>query len=117
MQLLFLFSWPEKNTKDHKCDYCERFFYQSSNLKKIVHDGNKDYKCEQCGKYVTKLSIVRKDIKIVHEGLYKRLQKSYMLFMWQIMFWRRKFKETYMVHEGVKIMISTTFFKYIDICF
>ena len=43
----------QKNTKDHKCDYCEKFFYQCSNLKtqtKIVHDGNKDYKCEQCGK-------------------------------------------------------------------
>ena len=34
-------------------DYCEKFFYQCSNLKtqtKIVHDGKKDYKCEQCGK-------------------------------------------------------------------
>ena len=42
-----------KDHKDHKCDYCEKFFSQCSNLKsqtKIVHDGNKDYKCEQCGK-------------------------------------------------------------------
>ena len=49
--VLILIIW--KNTKDHKCDYCEKFFYQCSNLKtqtKIVHDGKKDYKCEQCGK-------------------------------------------------------------------
>ena len=42
-----------KDPKDHKCDYCEKY-YQCSILKtqiKIVNDGNKDYKYEHCGKY------------------------------------------------------------------
>ena len=38
---------------NHKCNYCEKLFFQVNYLKKHIirnHEGHKDYKCEPCDK-------------------------------------------------------------------
>ena len=62
---------------NYKCDFCDKAFSQSANLKVNInnfHNKIKNYKCEFCDKAYTAYINLKYHITIVHYGLKKKLQ-------------------------------------------
>ena len=63
----------EESTENYNfvCDFCAKRFYSSSHLKRHVlqhHSENKE-KCPICGKTFSVANVLRRHIKIIHEGV------------------------------------------------
>ena len=57
--------------RNHKCDYCGKFYTRMTNLKinfKIVHEDQENFLCDSCEKFFTLKQNLKTRIKNVHEG-------------------------------------------------
>ena len=60
--------------KNHKCDSCEKAFYQTGDLKKhidVVHNAKKDHICDICGKAFSQVGNLNQHMRAFMGGCNK----------------------------------------------
>ena len=65
------FEEHEDNRNNTTCESCGKSYSKLSGLKKhikIVHEGQRNYNCDTCGKSVPTAGNLNKHIKKIHEG-------------------------------------------------
>ena len=59
-----------KQQRNHKCNFCGKYFTQSDYLKihiRTIHEEQRNFKCDSCGKFFTQSGALKEHIKTVQD--------------------------------------------------